>query len=162
MESPNFALWVTTAAFGSFLGWVLWKKYLPLVRTPLEHHPQPQAAAIPPAWLFCEEGSRIDRRVQWFPLRAGGRTVIGGQPRAETPDTLFVYLAADDIEHDHAVIAFDPEPGRYLVSAAGRAVVLHNNEVLPPGEQARLSDGDTLDFGQLSRFRFLLSGPNDS
>jgi len=37
--------------------------------------------------------------------------------------------------------------------------VLHNNEPLAPGETAELVDGDTLEFGQVSRFRFTLTGP---
>ena len=34
----------------------------------------------------------MDRRAEWFPLRPGGRTVIGRRPRAATEDTLYIFL----------------------------------------------------------------------
>ena len=160
MEGGNFLLWLAWACFGSFLVWLVWKRYVPVVlRTP---PPPKEAPAAPPAWLFCEEGTTLDRRVQWFALRPGGRTVVGGRPRAATDETLFVYLTADDIREDHAVVSFNPASGRYEVEPAADAPVLHNNEPLEPGQKAELADGDTLDLGRLSRFRFTLTGPEES
>jgi hypothetical protein len=160
METSNPILWLAWAAFGSFLAALLWKRYLPAV---MLSPPAPrEAPAAPRAWLFCEDGTALDRRVQWFDLRQGGRTVVGARPRSATADTSFVYLTADDIREDHVVVDFDPETGRYRAEAVGGAVVQHNNEPLPAGEKAELADGDTLDLGLVSRFRFTLTGPEAS
>jgi hypothetical protein len=156
----NFLLWLAWAVFGTFLVWLLWTRYRPLV---LQVPPPPkQAPRAVPAWLFCEEGAALDRRVQWFALRPGGVTVIGARPRSATAEAEFVYLTAEDIEEDHVVIRFDPETARHQVEPLGSGVVLHNNEPLPAGAAAELADGDTLDLGRISRFRFTLTGPEDT
>jgi hypothetical protein len=155
----NPFLWLAWACFGTYLVWVLWKRYYPLVReAPALPEEKPQALAKP-AWLFCEDGTALDKRVQWFGMRPGGRTVVGARPRAATGDTTFVYLTADDIREDHALIEFNPATGRYEVETLNGGQVQHNNEPLPSGERAELADGDTLDLGRLSRFRFTLTGP---
>ena len=78
----NFLLWLAWALFGSFLVWLLWRRYLPLVlAAPPIPKERPEA---PAAWLFCEDGTPLDRRVRWFALRKGGRTVIGARPRSAT------------------------------------------------------------------------------
>ena len=157
MEAQNPLLWLAWALFGSFLAALLWKKYLPAV---LQAPPLPkEAPKAPPAWLFCEDGTTLDKRVQWFGVRPGGRTVVGARPRAAVDNTTFVYLTADDIQEDHALVAFNPASGRYEVEALGTGPVLHNNEPLPAGEKTELTDGDTLDLGRISRFRFTLTGP---
>ena len=157
MEASNPLLWLAWALFGTFLVGVLWKKYLPAI---LQAPPLPkEAPKAPPAWLFCEDGTALDKRVQWFGLRPGGRTVVGARPRAAVDNTTFVYLTADDIQEDHALLAFNPASGRYEIEAVGTGAVLHNNEPLPPGEKTELADGDTLDLGRISRFRFTLTGP---
>lgn len=160
MQTGNPWLWLAWFLFGTYLVLLLWRKYLPAV---LEAPPVPREAARPfPAWLFCEEGAPLDRRVGWFELRPALRNVVGGQPRAATADTFFVYLTADDIRDDHALIRFDPDAGRYRVSALGAATVLHNNDPLNDGQDAELADGDTLDLGRVSRFRFTLTGPEEA
>jgi hypothetical protein len=156
----NYLLWLAWFCFGTFLVWLLWTRYRPLV---LQVPELPKEAARPfPAWLFCEEGTTMDRRVQWFALRPGGVTVVGARPRANTAEREFVYLTADDIEEDHLLIRFDPESRRYAAETCGRALALHNNDPLAINAVAELADGDTLDLGRLSRFRFTLSGPEDA
>jgi len=160
----NVLLWLAWAAFGSCLALLLWKRYLPLIRAEPDGPalPEPVVAAAPgapAAWLFCEEGTPLDRRVAWFPLARGGRTVIGRRPRPATADTEFLYLGAEDIREDHAVVRFDPDRGRYTAQNLNGGLVLHNNE--PLEGTAELADGDTLDLGRLSRFRFTLTGPED-
>lgn len=158
-------LWLAWAAFGTTLVLVFWKRYLPAV---LQSLPAPKeeapeiAAPRPPAWLYCEEGTPLDRRAEWFALRPGGRTVIGRRPRAATAETLYVFLNAEDIREDHAIVAFDAGRGRYTVEAVPQAAVLHNNDPLDPGTSAPLSDGDTLDLGRITRFRFTLTGPEEA
>jgi hypothetical protein len=157
MEYSNPLLWLAWAAFGSFLVWLVWTRYRPAVlQAPALPKETPRAA---PAWLFCEDGTALDKRVQWFPLRPGGRTVVGARPRAATEDTSYLYVTADDIREDHAVISYHAEKGRYLVEAVSEGIVLHNNEAVPAGERPELTDGDTLDLGRISRFRFTLTGP---
>lgn len=160
MENANFLLWLAWALFGSFMVWLVWKRYLPAVlKAPAAPKELPKA---PEAWLFCEDGTALDKRVRWFGLRQGGRTVVGARPRASTADTSFVYLTAEDIQEDHAAIRFNPQSGRYEVEAVGSGPVLHNNDPLAPGAAAELADGDTLDLGRISRFRFTLTGPETS
>ena len=152
-------LWLAWAAFGSFLGWLLWKRYRPAVlQMPSLPREKPQA---PPAWLFCEDGTALDRRVRWFGLRPGGRTVAVRRPRASTEEAQYLYLTADDLQEEHVAIDCNPATGRYEVEAPGGGLVMHNNEPLPSGERAELTDGDTLDLGRLSRFRFTLTGPEE-
>ncbi|HEU4751457.1 MAG TPA: hypothetical protein VFU47_00015 [Armatimonadota bacterium] len=160
MDNPNPLLWLAWALFGSFLVWLVWKRFLPAVlKGPALPKEEPKAA---PAWLFCEDGTALDKRVQWFSLRPGGRTVVGARPRSATPETAYVYLTADDLQEDHVLVAYDPAKRRYTAEPQGTAVVLHNNEPLPPGEKAELVDGDTLDLGRISRFRFTQTGPEES
>jgi hypothetical protein len=160
VDPSNPILWLAWASFGSYMVWVLWKRYLPVV---IQAPPPPKEPVTAlPAWLFCEEGAPLDQRVQWFPLRAGGTTVIGARPRAATPETAYLYLTADDIQEDHARVLFNAESGRYEVEPVGTAPVLHNNEPLGGGQKGELADGDTLDLGRISRFRFTLTGPESS
>jgi len=160
METSNPLLWLVWASFGSYLVWLLWTRYRGAVlQAPPPVRETPKA---PPAWLFCEDGTALDKRVQWFPVRQGQRTVVGGLPRSSTDDTSFVYLTADDIQEDHALVAFNPQSSWYEVEALGRGEVLHNNEPLIPGTKSVLADGDTLDLGRISRFRFTLSGPEEA
>lgn len=156
-DTANPMLWLAWTLFAVVLGGLLWRRYLPAVlQAPALPKEAPKAA---PAWLFCEEGTSLDKRVQWFNLRTGGNTVVGSRPRTAREETSFVYLTAEDIQEDHARLAYVPESGRYQVEALGTGQVLHNNEPLAPGQPAELADGDTLDLGRISRFRFTLTGP---
>jgi hypothetical protein len=157
MEYGNPLLWLAWFCFGGYFCWLVWTRYRPAVlQAPPPPREQPRAE---PAWLFCEEGTALDRRVRWFPLRPGGKTVVGARPRSATEEAQFIYLTAEDIREDHAVIDFDPETGRYHVQPVSDGLLLHNNEAVSPGERPELADGDTLDLGSISRFRFTLTGP---
>lgn len=163
----NFQLWLAWAAFGTFLVLLLWKRYLPLIRQasalPAEAEPALEAGpSAPRAWLYCEDGTALDQRVRWFGVRPGGRTVVGARPRSNTPETEYVYLTADDIVEDHLLIRYDAVARRYLVETLDSGLVLHNNEPLPAGQVADLADGDTLDLGRISRFRFTYTGPEEA
>lgn len=160
MQGPNVLLWLAWTGFAGYLGWLLIKQFLPAVRLAPPAPKEP--ATAPPAWLFCEDGAALDRKVQWFTVRPGGRTVVGARPRAATADTSYMYLTADDIREDHALVQFDPESGRYTVTCLGDGTVLHNNDPLNVGTTTELADGDTLDLGRISRFRFTLTGPESS
>ena len=162
MQYPNPTLWLAWALFAACLVFVAWKKYLPAMRQAPEPPPASaaeEAAQAPACWLFCEDGTAWDRKVQWFPLRVGGRSVVGAKPRKDTSDTSYLYLTADDVREDHALITYDSAKRRYRAEALGDASVLHNNEPLASGQPVEMSDGDTLDLGRLSRFRFTLTGP---
>ncbi len=152
-------LWLAWALFGAFLVWLLGKRYLPEVRNIL---PLPKPVEGPrTAWLLCEEGPPLDAKVRWFALRTGGRTVIGRKPRTATSECLYVYLTAEDILEDHVQVTFNPTSGRYELEALPRAVVRHNNGPLDPGARSQLSDGDLLEFGKLSLFKFTHAGPEN-
>jgi hypothetical protein len=159
MENANPLLWLAWACFGSFLTWLVWARYRPAA---LQAPPVPkEVPRAVPAWLLCEEGTALDRRVQWFPLRPGGRTVVGARPRAATDEAAYLYLTAEDIREDHAVVTFDGATGRYRAESLSDGLVLHNNDPITPGAAVELADGDTLDLGRISRFRFTLSGPEE-
>lgn len=160
---PNPLLWLASFLFGTALVAVLWSRYLPALRAD-SAGPRPsvtEAAPPPAAWLLCEEGSALDRRVRWFPLRQGGRTVLGSRPRQPEGETEYLYLAADDAREDHLTVGWDRTAGRYCVERTGEGAVERNNQALEPGERAPLEDGDTLQVGRLTRFRFTLTGPGD-
>lgn len=164
MQSGNFWMWLAWAVFGSGLVLLLWRVYLPrvLAAPDLVEAPSPADPSVRPAWLYCEEGTALDRRAQWFPLRPVGRNIIGRLPRASTPEFAYLYLTADDLLEDHVQVRYNPEVRRFEVETLGAGAVLHNNERVPPGQAAALAEGDTLDLGRISRFRFTLVGPEDA
>src|SRR5438552_2061246 len=102
-------LWLAWTAFGGAFLWLLWFRYLPAVRQAPPPPREPEPAV--PAWLYCEDGAALDRRVRWFELRPGGRTVVGARPRAATPEASFIYLTAEDIRENHVRVEFDPATG---------------------------------------------------
>lgn len=157
-------VWLSWALFGSGLVFLLWKVYRPLVLA-APALPGVRAAVpgviTPPAWLYCEEGATLDVRAQWFPLRPGGKTVIGHRPRAATPEAAYVYLTADDILEEHVQVRFNEESRRYEAEPLGHGKVFHNNEEIAAGIRTPLAEGDTLDLGRISRFRFTLAGPDE-
>jgi hypothetical protein len=163
MDTANPILWLAWACFGSYLAWFVWARIRPAVlRADLPALPvDEEERTVDPAWLFCEDGTALDQRVRWFALRPGGTTVIGARPRTATEQVLFVYLTADDIQEDHARVTVDPRSSRYQVEALGRGVVLHNNDPIEAGTPHQLADGDTLDLGRITRFRFTLTGPEE-
>jgi hypothetical protein len=161
MDAPNPLLWFGWAAFGTYFVWLVWKKFLPEILRAPALPPEPVAPVA--AWLFCEDGAALDREAGWFPLRVGGATMLGARPRADSEATAYIFLNAGDLLEDHAQITFDPARGRYCVRALPAAAVHHNNEPLAVsergGEPSELADGDTLDLGSVTRFRFTYTGP---
>lgn len=157
-------VWLSWALFGSGLVFIVWKVYRPLVlvATALPETPAAPSASTPAAWLYCEEGAALDVRAQWFALRSGGKTVIGHRPKAATPEAAYVYLTADDILEEHAQVRFNEATQRYEAEPLGHAPVFHNNEEIAAGIRTPLAEGDTLDLGRISRFRFTLSGPDEA
>jgi hypothetical protein len=157
-------IWLSWALFGSGLVFLLWKVYRPLVLAApaLPELPATPSVSTPPAWLYCEEGAQLDVRARWFPLRSGGKTVIGHRPRAGTSEVAYVYLTADDILEEHVQVRFNEQTKRYEAEPLGRGAVFHNNEEVAAGIRTPLAEGDTLDLGRISRFRFTLSGPDEA
>jgi hypothetical protein len=157
MTGGNLLLWVVWALFAAALVWLLCTRYLRAVLAgPPARAASPAAVGSP--WLFCEDGSSLDRRAAWFRVRAGGTTVVGNRPRAATGGLGTIYLTAHDVGEQHLTIRYDPVRRRYLLEA-GDGKVMHNNEPLPKGASAPLTDGDTIDLGDLTRLRFTFTGP---
>jgi hypothetical protein len=156
MTQSSFLLWLLWALFAAAVVLVVGTRYLRVVLAAPLVAASPPHAGIP--WLFCEDGSPLDKRVGWFRLRDGGATVIGHQPRAATERAAYVYLTAHDLRDQQVQIRFDPAQRRYVLEHLdGR--VLHNNELLPVGASVSLTDGDTVDLGDVTRLRFTFSGP---
>lgn len=159
MDVPNPILWAAWAAFGVALVLVTLRILRAAIVTPAPNATGGASEPVTEPWLYCEEGDAVDREAQWFRLRPGARTVLGHKPRSATTDTTYIFLNAHDVADDHAVIRYDPGSARYLLQAPPGARLRHNNEDLNDGSEVSLTDGDTLDLGKLSRFRFTLSGP---
>ena len=110
------------------------------------------------AWLYCEEGAPLDQQAAWFRVRARGTTVLGNTPRAPVGDTSFVYLSAHDVTDRQVTIRWDAGKGRYLLEK-GDGIVRHNNEPVAEGASLPLTDGDTLELGEVTRLRFTSTPP---
>jgi hypothetical protein len=157
MTGDNLLVWAVWALFAGALVWLLGTRYLRAVLAgPPTRGAVPEPAASP--WLFCEDGSTLDRRAAWFRVRAGGTTVVSNRPRAASGSVGGIYLTAHDVGEQHLTIRYDPPRRRYLLEV-GDGKVLHNNEALPRGASAPLTDGDTIDLGELTRLRFTFTGP---
>jgi hypothetical protein len=165
MTHMSVLLWLVWALFAAAVVFVVGARYVravladPAPRAPGEPSSRLAAAAVSgPPWLFCEDGAPVDKRAQWFRLRAGGATVVGNRPRAATNDAAYVYLTAHDLREQQVAIRYDRGQRRYLLEHKD-GKVLHNNESLPIGASVPLTDGDTIDLGDVTRLRFTLSGP---
>jgi hypothetical protein len=165
MTHMSLLLWLVWALFAAAVVFVVGARYVRAVLA----DPVPRATGEPPGrvaapatsrapWLFCEDGAPIDKRAQWFRLRAGGATVVGNRPRAATTDIAYVYLTAHDLREQQVAIRYDRGQRRYLLEHRD-GKVLHNNEPLAIGASMPLTDGDTIDLGDVTRLRFTLSGP---
>ncbi|MBI3910381.1 MAG: hypothetical protein HY320_05540 [Armatimonadetes bacterium] len=164
MSMDGVLIWLAGAAFAGAAVAMALALFHAARQVPHAFVAKTGAAGVEPplAWLYCEEGAPLERRAAWFPLRPGGRTVFGNRPRAPTGDTQFYYLSAYDIARDHLAVFWSPEAGRYSALAGVGGGVRHNNEALPAGALAHLTDGDLLDVGEMTRFRFSLTGPAGS
>jgi hypothetical protein len=161
MDVSSPILWAAWVLFGVLVSLVAARLLRAAVTTPAGTAEAAPVRDPGEPWLYCEEGAPLDRETRWFRVRPAGNTVLGGRPRSATADTTYTYLAAHDVAEDHAVIYFDPADGRYHLRGPAGAPVRHNNEELLPGTGAVLTDGDTLDLGSQSRFRFTMTGPEE-
>lgn len=159
MDAANPQMWLAWAGFGVYLCWLLARRFWPLLAAETAPAAAPPAL-LPAAWLVCEEGTALDLRARWFSLRAGGATLVGHRPRADTAEAAYCFLAAEDLRDEHACLRFNAAAGHYELEALAPGVT-HNNEPVPARAHADLADGDTLDLGRITRFRFTLSGPED-
>jgi hypothetical protein len=164
----DFSLWLVWAAFGTALMVLVVTRYLlPILRErlPVAGEGASQtgrgAAGDDGAWLFCEDGAPLDARAAWFRVRSRGATVLGNTPRGAVGDTTFVYLSAHDIRDRQVTIRWDASRRRYVLEK-GEGTVRHNNEPVAEGATVGLTDGDTIDLGEITRMRFTYTGPTDS
>jgi hypothetical protein len=169
MTHTSFLLWLVWALFAAAVVFVVGARYVRAVLTDPGPRPPGEPAGGPGGrlsasrspgapWLFCEDGAPLDKRAQWFRLRAGGATAVGNRPRAATSEAAYVYLNAHDLREQQVAIRYDRGLRRYLLEHTD-GKVLHNNEPLPVGASVPLTDGDTIDLGDVTRLRFTFSGP---
>src|SRR5262249_4417790 len=163
MHGPDPGLWAAWAAFGILVLATTIRFARAALSAPFARRESEETAGEPtaPPWLYCEEGTPLDREVRWFRVRPEARTVLGSRPRSATSDTSYIYLNAHDVAEDNALITYDAPSGSYQLHAPPGARLSHNNEELSSGEWAPLTDGDMIGVGQMSRFRFTLTGPPD-
>jgi hypothetical protein len=160
MTGGDFILWLTGAAFATVLMVVVVTRYLRPIfadRTALGPG-RTDAAGIDGAWLYCEDGAPLDKRAGWFRVRPGGNTVLGNTPRTASVDTAFIYLSAHDLSDRQVTIRWDPQRRRYVL-VKGEGQVRHNNELVPEGAVLPLTDGDSIDLGEVTRMRFTYTRP---
>jgi hypothetical protein len=160
MTGGDFVLWLCGALFGAGLVGVVVARYVrPIFSERVSGSAEGRAAGAPvSAWLYCEEGAPLDQQAAWFRVRPGGTTVLGNTPRASVGDTSFVYLSAHDVADGQVTIRWDAGQGRYVLRK-GEGVVRHNNEPVPDGAALPLTDGDTLELGEVTRMRFTFTPP---
>src|SRR3954452_6741871 len=157
MTGGDFLLWLVWAAFGTVLMVLVVTRYVRPIFTEGWSRSgdglvaQVAAERAPPdgAWLFCEDGAPLDKRAAWFRVRPGGAVVLGNTPRAPAGDTAFIYLSAHDIGNQQVTIRWDASLRRYVLQK-GEGVVRHNNEPVPEGATLPLTDGDTLELGEIT------------
>jgi hypothetical protein len=160
MTGGDFVLWLTGAAFASGLMFLVVTRYLRPIFTERLDRPVEVSAFQGPegAWLYCEDGTPLDKRAEWFRIRSGGTTVLGNTPRGSAGDTAFVYLSAHDLHDRQVTIRWDGRQRRYVLQK-GEGVVRHNNETVPDGASLPLTDGDTIELGEVTRMRFTYTSP---
>jgi hypothetical protein len=165
LTGGDFLLWLVWAAFGTVLMVLVVTRYVRPIfseggsRSAVGGTAPAGGPAGPEgAWLFCEDGAPLDQRAAWFRVRSGGATVLGNTPRGPVGDTTFVYLSAHDIRDRQVTIRWDTGRRRYVLEK-GEGIVRHNNELVPDGAALPLTDGDTIELGEITRMRFTYTGP---
>jgi hypothetical protein len=166
MTGGDFLLWLVWAIFGTVLMVLVVIRYVRPIFTEgwsrggegLVARGAGGGAGPDGAWLYCEDGAPLDKRAAWFRVRAGGATVLGNTPRGPVDDTSFVYLSAHDIRDRQVTIRWDSRLRRYLLQK-GEGIVRHNNEPVSDGAALPLTDGDTIELGDVTRMRFTYTGP---
>lgn len=160
MTTTSPWIWLVWVLFAAALLYVVGVRYRRVLLAPAPPgRSGPEASAAP--WLYCEDGVPLDKRAAWFRVRVGGTTIVGSRPRAATGSQSTIYLTAHDLREQHLAIRYDRARGRYVVEAL-EGKVLHNNEPLTAGVPVPLTDGDTLDLGDLTRLRFTFQGPPET
>jgi len=164
MAETSFVIWLAWFLFAASLVFVVVKKYVPaaLAVRPagaraLSEGGGPEAAP----WLFCEDGTALDKRARWFRVAPRGITLVGNRPHSSSGDTVYVYLTAHDIKERQMAIRYDPGMRRYVLQR-GEGRLLHNNDVVADDQPIVLTDGDTLDLGASTRLRFTFAGPPEA
>jgi hypothetical protein len=160
MTGGDFILWLTGAAFGTLLMVIVLTRYVRPIFSERRSGVADSSLAAGPdgAWLYCEEGAPLDKRAGWFRVRPGGATVLGNIPRGANADTAFVYLSAHDLHDRQVTIRWDAQRRRYVLQK-GEGAVRHNNESLLEGAVLPLTDGDTIELGEVTRMRFTYTRP---
>lgn len=160
MTGGDFVLWLTGAAFAIGLMSLVVTRYVRPIFTQRVSGSAgaPRARGVEGAWLYCEEGAPLDKRAGWFRVRPGGATVLGNTPRASASDTAFVYLSAHDLHDRQVTIRWDAGARRYILQK-GEGLVRHNNETVADGTTLPLTDGDTIELGEVTRMRFTYTNP---
>jgi hypothetical protein len=160
MTGGDFILWLTGAAFAAVLMLVVLTRYIRPIfsERPMGRTEKLDAVGPNGAWLFCEDGAPLDKRAGWFRVRPGGSTVLGNTPRTASADTAFIYLSAHDLSDRQVTIRWDPQRRRYVMQK-GEGMVRHNNEPVPEGAVLPLTDGDSIELGDVTRMRFTYTPP---
>jgi hypothetical protein len=164
MAETSFVIWLAWFLFAASLVFVVVKKYVPAalavrpggVRV-LSDGGRPEAAP----WLFCEDGTALDKRARWFRVAPRGTTLVGNRPQSSSNETVHVYLTAHDIKERQLAIRYDHGLRRYVLQR-GEGRLLHNNEAVMSDQPIVLTDGDTLDLGESTRLRFTFAGPPEA
>jgi hypothetical protein len=164
MAETSLIIWLAWFLFAASLVYVVVKKYVPA------------ALAVRPAgvrflsdvgrqeaapWLFCEDGTALDKRARWFRVAARGATLVGNRPHSSSSETVHVYLTAHDIKERQLAIRYDHGLRRYVLQR-GEGQLRHNNEAVTHDQPIVLTDGDTLDLGESTRLRFTFAGPPEA
>jgi hypothetical protein len=166
MTGGDFLLWLVWALFGTVLMVLVVTRYVRPIFTAggargdegLAVRGMAGGAGPDGAWLYCEDGDPMDKRHAWYAVRAGGTTVLGSTPRSASDDTSFFYLRAHDIRDRQVTIRWDSRLRRYVLQK-GEGTVRHNNEPVADGAALPLTDGDTIELGEITRMRFTYTGP---
>jgi hypothetical protein len=164
MAETSFIIWLVWFLFAASFVYVVARKYVPaaLAVRPLGVGlPGERGGAVAQPWLFCEDGTALDKRAQWFRVAGEGTTIVGNRPQNASGDTLYIYLTAHDIKQRQIVIRYDRNLRRHVLQH-GDGKLLHNNEPVTHDEPIVLTDGDTLDLGDVTRLRFTFSGPPEA
>jgi hypothetical protein len=164
MAETSLIIWLAWFLFAASFVYVVARKYVPaaLAVRPDQARLDGEGDGMRAApWLFCEDGTALDKRARWFRVAPQGTTIVGSRPHNATGDTVYVYLTAYDIRERQLVIRYDRGLRRYVLQG-GEGRLLHNNEPVSHGQPIVLTDGDTLDLGDVTRLRFTFSGPPEA
>src|SRR5438128_4832389 len=162
--ASGVVIWIVWLLFAASVVYVIVRRYLPAalaVRAGAARLLGEGAAPAGTPWLFCEDGTALDKRARWFRVSPQGTTIVGNRPHSARGDTVYVYLTAHDIKERQLSIRYDRGQRRYVLQR-GEGRLLHNNEPIADDAPVVLTDGDTLELGATTRLRFTFSGPPEA